>query len=205
MFHHQCMPSSNSTCIIPDEAAVKTIDPASFIGDWFVFKGLSKAYDCYDCQRMAIRESTGPIPSLPDAPYYYNYTMQVRGELFVSVNCTVTPPSMDTVPTGPRPFIVDYFTHGVPGEDKWFVLYTSGDRSYMLIYYCGSTPSWSYTGAVAITKRPTEVVPSSVISEMEAALTKANVKLSLREDFCSPNISSCPYYPPTGKKGEAVQ
>ena len=70
-FEKGCFPEPTYDCPIPPDAtSLADIDVSDLEGDWFVVRGLSNTYDCWDCQRYRFSAT-----SATTADYVYLYTV----------------------------------------------------------------------------------------------------------------------------------
>ena len=122
--------------------------------------------------------------------YDYDYIASAPRVSHIACNVSQIADS-STAALLPGRFAVQYKAHGITGSDDWYVLsHPTGD--FALIYYCGSSVTDEYRGAVAISRRPDGAIPEPVAAEFEKALKAADLPTSLSlDDFCTPDNSAC--------------
>jgi hypothetical protein len=152
---------------------------ADLQGEWYVVRGLSRAYDCWPCQKMSFFNLKGSASS-------YDYEYRV-GSNKTKIQCTV-----EDLPTPvPGRFFVKYKAHGVEGFDDWHLL-SQPTRDHALIYYCGTTSLDQYRGAVIITRTPFVPIPQSILQTFEQALHDADLEVPVSlNQFCIAEQRSC--------------
>lgn len=180
-------PRPRVECALPRGAgAVAKVSLSDLDGAWYVVRGLSRAYDCWPCQKMTFAETT-PTTS------HYDYAYDVVAGRTSHIDChlaavedAATPPSVV-----PGRFAVHYDAHGIPGDDDWYVL-SRPSNDYALIYYCGETPMANYRGAVAISRKPSTALPDDVAAAFAKALAGAGLATPVTlGDFCTPDNGAC--------------
>ena len=174
-------PESQEECEVPAlTAREESFDLEDFVGDWYVVRGLSPQYDCWDCQRMR-------FGSLTDGVLDYAYDIKpAANRTSVTFECSVIP-----VNGSSSSFSVPYtFEDVIKGVDTWYVLDKSADNSAVLIYYCGENDmlkSW-YRGAFVMST--SKSVPDETLEQFDETLSNSGLDVRL-DDFCKNNLAVC--------------
>lgn len=131
------------------------------VGGWWVLRGLSPTFDCFQCQSMVFhpmagRHGGGGLTALlrgapaavaspragagADEELFYNYTMRVEPGLEHTVNCSVAQNR-----TTPGVMTVRYETAGLPGTDHWVLLArdSASPPNWLFLHYCGASPAFT--------------------------------------------------------------
>ncbi len=183
-----CFPDSTYECPIPpDASSLADIDVGDLEGNWYVIRGLSNTFDCWDCERYTFTETSATTA-------HYDFLYTVESGVSDIVPCTTTAIPFDGGAGTPDPgrFQVEYYTIGMPGLDQWYMLdYANNDPDYLLLYYCGSGPGTAYQGAVVLTRTPELALTQSMLDDFDAALSVIPDG-PLMSDFCINDNSYCP-------------
>lgn len=178
MLERECMVKSPPRfCAKPqNKAQIAPTTLADLQGDWFVIRGLSRAYDCWPGQKMSFY-------NLKESISNYDYEYQV-GKQKSQFHCSVK----DLPDPSPGRFVVNYKVHGMEGSDDWYVL-SQPNPDYALIYYCGTTAIDQYRGAIVMSKKPDLELPQSVLQAFDQALQYADLKTPVSmTEFCRPEV-----------------
>lgn len=185
-----CMPPAESDCPLPaNREQIAPVTLADLEGDWYVVRGLSPIYDCWNCQKYTFTQ-TGPNTS----SYIYTYFPGEDGAKS-TIECTTTaiPFSPDETEIFPGRFRVDYSAYGMPGTDNWFCL-SHPNSNYVLIYYCGASSMHAYQGGIVLSRTLSTDIPADVMNAFSDALANAGLESPLTmEDFCTPDNSGCSF------------
>ncbi len=178
---NKCFSEPQSECPVPSNAVkLSEITLPDLDGAWWVVRGLSRAYDCWSCQKMSfssIDENT--------SKYDYDYIVTPPNGSYISCDVKMAEPYKAGHMT------VSYNAHGMPGGDDWYFLSRPSDDQ-MLIYYCGSTPIAKYRGAVVISRTPDINLPDDVAAKINQALIDADIATPVKlDDMCAPDNSFC--------------
>lgn len=176
---------SPQTCAKP-KAASKLADMELFdlIGTWYVVRGLSRAYDCWPCQKM---QFTG----VSDELLRYDYSFVAAPPRTSHIACQARRHPMSRVDARSGHFLIDYSTHGLHGSDDWYVL-SRPSEDVALVYYCGSSATDSYRGGIVMARTAQPVITANMERQMNEALTAAGLGASLSlGDFCHPTVDQC--------------
>ena len=176
-------PEPQEECEAPASSTlVESFELQDFVGEWYVVRGLSPQYDCWDCQKMS-------FGSLVDGVLDYAYDVKPEANrTSVTFDCSVIPlngtSSLFSVPYS--------FQDAIEGVDTWYVLDRNADDSAVLIYYCGENDmlkSW-YQGAFVMST--TTAVSDETLEQFENALSNSGLGISL-DDFCENNLGICDF------------
>ncbi len=187
--------SANSKCITPPDYkcplpknrnSIAPVTLKQMEGAWYVIRGLSRAYDCWSCQRMVFKRVSDTVSK-------YDYDYIPKGGKVDKVECTTT--AMPFTPKEtvicPGRFRVNYNAYTIQGMDDWFVL-SYPNPKYMLIYYCGATPTDIYRGAIVMSRSPETKIPADIEKIFDKALADAGLPSVLKlKDFGIPDNSPC--------------
>jgi len=110
---------------------------------WWIVKGLDPDYDCYVCQTIQLHQINS---SLWD--YKAQYEVYLRNGSLKSITQHIIhipsqPPNSKNIS-----FIIQYA--GLNHSTIWWLLNEADDKSWIAMYYCGSSLQWNYEGAVTI-------------------------------------------------------
>ena len=108
MVQNQCFgPPAPSTCPQAKYLA-PAFNPESLVGEWFALRGLSAAYDCFDCQVYDISNGAAPYE------WRYDWHFRVAGNASPRTTaCNITMPDPKNAPDALQ---VTYSEHGVPAR-----------------------------------------------------------------------------------------
>ena len=77
------------------------------------------------------------------------------------------------------------------GADNVFAL-SHPSPDYLLLYYCGQTPSDKYRGSIVISRSPETTIPPEIEKELNKALANAGLPAPLTlQDYGIPDNSAC--------------
>ena len=161
---------------------LKQLSTADLKGNWWALRGYHPVYDCYPCKRLEFSPMTQQAGSMDFKTTFQGYMVngsrvKVSGEATVPSSSPGSPISFDITGLGPSLSM------------KWWLIDQADDKSYILMYYCGSVLQWNYEGALVLSMNNT--LPPADYTKIEASYMKA-VGLKLA-DFCTVNASSsCP-------------
>lgn len=172
---HGCFPAPPAfDCAAPRADQLAPVDLPALAGTWYVVRGLSRAYDCWDGQRMSFSPEK-------DGRWGYQYDYLVDGAER-SIPCTVAAPGG----APPGAFAVDYLAHGLVGHDDWYFV-GAPDPDHLLLYYCGRSATDAYRGAVVMSRVPDPTLPAGLEAELDATLAGSGLSVPTSlAGFCSP-------------------
>lgn len=182
MAEHRCFPAPVAkACQAPANLSELAPMPLKALaGTWYVLRGLSRAYDCWPCQKMMFSELAAS-----SARYDYEYRI---GEHVSRIQCQVAADGRGTASGQMR---VSYRVHGMVGADDWYVL-SQPRPDFALIYYCGTNPADRYRGAVVIGRQAQAELPAAVVEDFRRALRAAGLALPVDlADFCVNDYRGC--------------
>jgi hypothetical protein len=183
-----CMTPPVPDCPLPtNRSQIAPVTLADLEGDWYVVRGLSTVYDCWNCQKYTFHQTSATTST-------YDYTYFPAGNK-ATIKCTTTaiPFAPGETAIYPGRFRVDYMAYGMPGADDWFVL-SRPNSNYVLIYYCGASMMDSYTGAIILSRNLDTNIPQNILDEFAAALANAGISVPVTmADLCTPVNSGCVY------------
>jgi len=164
------------------------------LGFWLVTKGLSHAYDCFDCQRLFFNTAKANTSQLD---YYAIYKIHKTDGTF-RWNTADYSVDWDTWPQPGRMHLRAPDYGGLVHTEDWRVLAldetTENDPQWVALYYCGGAPGVkeNYEGSCVMT--PKGVMPSdpAAVKKIEDAYKKAGITLA-----CVPNntAAACDGHP----------
>jgi hypothetical protein len=147
-------------------------------GSWYVVRGLSRAYDCWPCQKMSFTEQ-------PNGEVDYQYDYMPNPPQIKTMQCKVKPVYDGHGTKMAGRFKVSYQTHGFFGEDDWYIISRHSD--YALIYYCGESPFEKYRGAVVMSRLPQTALPPEIAEAFKGDLQQLNIDIPVDiNEFCIP-------------------
>eukprot|EP00890_Picochlorum_soloecismus_P000983 jgi/Picsp_1/1886/NSC_05352-R1_violaxanthin de-epoxidase len=176
-------PESQDECETPPvSTGVEGFELQDFVGEWYVVRGLSPQYDCWDCQRMRFGQ-------LADSVLDYAYDVKpAANRTSVTFDCSVIPVNGTS-----SLFSVPYsFQDAIKGVDTWYVLDRNEDGTAVLIYYCGENDmlkSW-YRGAIVMST--TRKVSDETLKQFDLTLSNSGLGISL-DDFCENSLAACEF------------
>ncbi len=183
-----CMTPPTPDCPVPtNRAQIAPVTLADLEGDWYVVRGLSTVYDCWNCQKYTFHQTSSTTST-------YDYTYFPGGNQ-ATIKCTTTaiPFADGETAICPGRFRVDYMAYGMPGADNWFVI-SRPNSNYVFIYYCGASMMDSYTGAIILSRTMDTNIPQNILDQFAAALANAGISEPVTlGDLCTPDNSSCVY------------
>lgn len=168
-------------CPRPPQNATLEFDLDSLSGQWWITKGWSKTYDCWDCQKLVFSPKTR---TQTGHTWDFFHDMITDNKAKSSMTGFLKQQSLDS----PAHLTTEYRVHGIGGTDDWHVL--DSLPGYMLVYYCGkSEVSAEFQGGIVMT-RTQEPVPLEVLERFNTRLMDLT-GLSVYS-FCQNNIMECP-------------
>eukprot|EP01062_Namystynia_karyoxenos_P022007 TRINITY_DN1841_c0_g1_i4.p1 TRINITY_DN1841_c0_g1~~TRINITY_DN1841_c0_g1_i4.p1 ORF type:complete len:285 (+),score=121.59 TRINITY_DN1841_c0_g1_i4:76-855(+) len=180
MTGHKCFTDVPSyPCIKPDKPL--NVGLSAVNGSWWIVKGRSKAFDCFDCQHLQWFQDSTTSGSgwVYDAHFEVNTTMSLYAELKVP---NVTNPS-------PGVFHLQYTEHGLTHDEWWYA--AAGEETfgpgYQFLLYCGTTEVMNYAGGFMISQKK-EPLPTTVEDKLKQVAAAQGLKWS---DFCTPGVQNC--------------
>ena len=184
----QCMtlPTIPNTCKGPSNITLlKEIPITQMEGAWWVVRGYHPVYDCYPCQNdhLSPHNSTAWVYS----PHYQVYLANGSLGLIEQSGYVI-----NTDATSAAGYKIAFEDAGVSNYETWWVIDRADDRSYYLVYYCGSLLQWNFEGAIVFSKTPelSEKVTSAITDSYKKATGLDFSK------FCSPKAGTgCPDQP----------
>merc|ERR1711964_468939 len=181
MTGHKCFTDvPNYPCFKP-ETPLSPFGFGDVNGTWWIVKGRSKAFDCFDCQRLQWSRDPATAGSgwVYDAHFEVNTSLALYAELNVP---NVTNPE-------PGVFHLQYTEHGLSHDEWWYA--TAGAETfgpnYRFMQYCGTTDVMNYAGGFMLSN-----VREPLPSEVEAKLHKVADAQGLDwSGFCTPSTNGC--------------
>jgi len=167
------LPAIPSTCKPPKMA--KNITVGEMAGTKWRLRGYNTAYDCYLCQKLSLTTNSfkASFEVLVDGK---PKPVQVKGSLVVNS----PPPSYNVS--------VDSSFGMAYGMTFYaFDSVVDGSKTYYLIYYCGTSNTWNYSGAYVLTAAET-------ISDSAAGMIQTSFMNNAGLDFtkfCSMSTTNC--------------
>jgi hypothetical protein len=156
-------------------------------GYWLVAKGLSHAYDCFDCQNLYFNRSV-----VNDTQLHYSAIYKIhKSDGNIRWNDAEYEADWNMFPEPGRMHLHAPDYGGLVHDEDWRILAvderTPDDPQWMALYYCGGAPGVleAYEGSCVMT--PNGLVPSDKkeVAKIEAAYTRAGITLA-----CTPNNSA---------------
>jgi len=189
MAKNGCITPPEYDCPLPrNRSQLAPLTLAQLEGDWWVIRGLSRAYDCFSCQKMTFHRISETVST-----YDYTYIPGKSGNVIDAIKCTITaiPYSPAETAVCPGRFRINYNAYGMEGADNVFVL-SHPRPDYLLLYYCGQTPSDKYRGSIVISRSPETRIPAEIEKELNRALANAGLPTTLSlNDYRVPDNSAC--------------
>jgi len=162
------------------DALVKSFDPSTFTGPWYISAGLNKAFDVFDCQlhkfefqkaapAKAIKAGGQPQETLPGklvGDLQWRVKDPVAGTNFVTRKAV-----QEFWQDAKNPAILyNHDNDFLHYEDDWYIL-AQKENAYVAVYYRGNNDAWDgYGGAVVYSKDP--VLNPKYFPELDAAFQK---------------------------------
>ena len=170
-------------CEMPkDVSGLAATSLSDLEGRWTVVRGLNRAYDCWNCQRMTFEQQSDRLSD-------YTYDFEPVPPQNSSIACQTNVVS-DEAGVIPGRYAVSYDAFGIGGEDQWFIVSQRDERA--LIYYCGETPYDRYTGAVIMARNPDQPLTADELSQFQDDLDGLGLESNLSiKQFCSPDNGQC--------------
>jgi hypothetical protein len=161
---------------------LKQLSTADLKGNWWVLKGYHPVYDCYPNKCLQFSSMAQQAGSMDYKTTYQTYLVN---DSLTQVSAETTVPSSS--PGSPISFVINSL-----GESlgmKWWLIDQADDKSYILVYYCGSRLQWGYEGAMVLSMKQT--LSDADYTKIGASYMSA-VGLKMA-DFCTvAATSSCP-------------
>jgi len=111
---------------------------------WWIVKGLNPDYDCYICQTMQLNQVNSTLWD-----YKVQYEVYLRDGSLKSITQHIPiPPNSKNIS-----FVIQYA--GLKHSTTWWLLNEADDKSWIAMYYCGSSLQWNYEGAVVYARNHT--------------------------------------------------
>jgi hypothetical protein len=161
---------------------LKQLSTADLKGNWWVLKGYHPVYDCYPNKCLQFSSMAQQAGSMDFKTTFQGYMVngsrvKVSGEATVPSSSPGSPISFDITGLGPSLSM------------KWWLIDQADDKSYILVYYCGSRLQWGYEGAMVLSMKQT--LSDADYTKIGASYMSA-VGLKMA-DFCTvAATSSCP-------------
>ena len=178
------------------DALVKSFDPSTFTGPWYISAGLNKAFDVFDCQlhkfefqkaapAKAIKAGGQPQETLPGklvGDLQWRVKDPVAGTNFVTRKAV-----QEFWQDAKNPAILyNHDNDFLHYEDDWYIL-AQKENAYVAVYYRGNNDAWDgYGGRVVYSKDP--VLNPKYFPELDAAFQKVGHSWS---EFQLTGKSSC--------------
>jgi len=177
MTENKCISFSgiNDTCLAPRPNP--DLSMKDLVGSWWVLHGLHPLYDCFNCDRFTISQST-----TSDWLTEISYTATTVNSS--KVNQKVVWPVNNTAAGQPiTGSCQGCFVKGMPHWETWYLLDKDPHGAWAAMYYCGGTMSWHYHGALVLGKEAQELSPANT-KLLDAVFSKLNI--TYNSNFCAP-------------------
>lgn len=167
------------------DALVKSFDPSTFTGPWYISAGLNKAFDVFDCQlhkfefqkaapAKAIKAGGQPQETLPGklvGDLQWRVKDPVAGTNFVTRKAV-----QEFWQDAKNPAILyNHDNDFLHYEDDWYIL-AQKENAYVAVYYRGNNDAWDgYGGAVVYSRE--KRLPKKYYAEIDEALGRVGRRL----------------------------